>query len=140
MNIKPSQLLKLSFMIGAVADTIVAANWFAIAFGARIPNALCFFEGSGTDYRFAMYIAAIIMAGWAVLLFWGGQKPAERKGLLLITASLILASIIFELLFFRHILKGTGFLFGIALRVLLIAKFSTSYFYSLKYPDTDCLR
>ena len=34
------QLLKLSFVIGTVADAIVAANWFLIALGAEIPNML----------------------------------------------------------------------------------------------------
>jgi inner membrane protein involved in colicin E2 resistance len=87
-------------------------------------------EMTGMDYQFAMYIAAIFMAGWAVILFWGWLKPHERKGLLFITAALLLASIMFEVLFFQNILQGSGFFIGIILRLMLMTKFSISYFYS----------
>ncbi len=133
MNSKSTLLLKLSFIIGTIADGLVAINWFLIASGVNIPNLLCGLKGSGMDYRFAMYIAAIFMAGWACILFWGWFKPHERKGLLLITAILLFASIIIEVLFFQNILKGAGFLIGMILRLMLIAKFSTSYFYSMKH-------
>ncbi|MCP5050482.1 MAG: hypothetical protein GY940_25180 [bacterium] len=132
MNSKSTQLLKLSFIIGTIADGLVAINWFLIAFGVKIPNLLCGLKGSGIDYQFAMYIAAIFMASWTGILFWGWFKPHERKGLLLIAAMLLFASIIIEVLFFQNILKGTGFLIGITLRLVLIAKFSASYFYSIK--------
>ena len=124
------QLLKLSFLIGAVADAIVAANWFLIASGTEIPNMMCGLVGAGKDYRFAMYISALFMAGWATILAWGWFRPFERKGLLLITALLLLVSIVLEVSFFRPFLGGSGFIFGVVVRVALIAKFSVSYFYS----------
>ncbi len=37
------------------------------------------------DYMYVSRMAASLMLGWAFLLFWGGFKPIERKGLLLIT-------------------------------------------------------
>jgi hypothetical protein len=124
------QLLKLSFLIGAVADALVALNWFLIASGAEIPNLMCGLEDSGVEYRFAMYIAALFMAGWTAILAWGWFKPSERKGLLLITAVLLLASIVLEIAFYRSILGGSGFIIGIGARAALITKFSISYFYS----------
>jgi len=124
------QLLKLSFLIGTVADALVAVNWFLIASGAEIPNMMCGLVGSGPDYRFAMYIAALFMAGWSVILAWGWFRPFERKGLLLITAVLLLVSIILEMIFYRPFLGGSDFIVGIGVRVALISKFSLSYFYA----------
>jgi hypothetical protein len=124
------QLLKLSFLIGAIADAIVATNWFLIASGTGIPNMMCGLLGTGEEYRFAMYISALFMAGWAVVLTWGWFRPFERKGLLLITAVLLLVSIVLEVVFYRSLLGGSGFVIGVAVRVALIAKFSVSYFYS----------
>jgi hypothetical protein len=124
------QLLKLSFLIGATADLAVAANWFLIASGSKIPNMMCGLSGAGEEYRFAMYIAALFMAGWAAILAWGWFKPFERKGLLLITSALLLISIILEVVFYRPLLGGSGFVLGVGLRLALIAKFCISYFYS----------
>ena len=124
------QLLKWSFLIGTVADAIVSANWFLIAVGVEIPNMMCGLLGTGAEYRFAMYIAALFMAGWTAILAWGWFRPFERKGLLLITAVLLLVSIILEVVFYRSILGGAEFVIGVSIRVALITKFSVSYFYS----------
>jgi hypothetical protein len=131
------QLLKLSFLIGTVADALVAVNWFLIASGAEIPNLMCGLVGSGADYRFAMYIAALFMAGWSAILAWGWFRPFERKGLLLITAVLLLVSIILEMIFYRPFLGGSDFIVGIGVRVALISKFSLSYFYSRSRAAKD---
>ena len=124
------QLLKLSFAIGTIADSVVAANWFLIASGVEIPNLMCGLIGEGEHYQFAMYIAALFMAGWAAIFAWGWSRPFERKGLLLITAVLLLISIVLEIALWRPPLGGSGFVFGVGMRVALIAKFCTSYFYS----------
>jgi hypothetical protein len=124
------QLLKLSFVIGTVADAVVAGNWFLIASGAEIPNMLAGLTGTGADYRFAMYIAGLFMAGWAVILAWGWFRPFERKGLLIITAALIFLSMVLEVAFYRSLLGGPGFVFGLSVRAALVTKFSFSYFYS----------
>lgn len=128
-------LLKLSFLIGAVADSVVAGNWLLIAAGADVSNMMCGLTGTGEQYRFAMYIAALFMAGWAIILAWGWFRPFERKGLLLITAALLLVSIVLEVLFYRSLLGGSGFVFGVLVRAALIAKFSISYFYSREAPE-----
>ena len=135
MTSRGLQLLKLSFLIGTVADTVVAINWFSIAAGANIPNMMCGLVGSGVEYRFAMYIAGLFMAGWAVILGWGWLRPYERRGLLLITAVLLLFSIVLELIFFSSLLGGFGFHCGLGMRIALITKFSFSYFYSFKKKD-----
>ena len=124
------KLLKLGFLIGVIADTILAINWFLIAAGAEIPNSLSGMVGTGTDYRYAMYIAAVFMGGWGVILAWGWFKPFERKMLLLITAALILTSVILEIIFYRSLLGGTGFVVGVLMRIALISIFSFGYFYS----------
>ena len=118
--------LKLSFLVGTVADLAVSLNWALIAAGVDLPNLICGFEGQGEAYRFAMYIAAVFMLGWAGLLAWGWFDPERRRGLLVITAALIALSIVLELLFYRHLLSGGGFVAGIAFRVAVIAKFMTS--------------
>ncbi len=128
---KQLAFLKLSFLIGAIADLVVGINWLLISLGHDIPNLISSFTGTGRDYRFAMYIGTMFMFGWTVLFFWGYLRPVERRGLLIITAILLLFSIIIELLFYRDILTGIGFVSGILLRLLLIAKFTFSYFYSL---------
>jgi hypothetical protein len=127
--------LRISFIIGTIADFVVGTNWLLISLGYSIPNLISSFKGAGTDYRFAMYIGTMFMFGWTVLLFWGYLKPLERRGLLIITAGLLSISIMIELLFYRNLLSGIGFISGIILRLLLIGKFTFSYLYSLKKCD-----
>lgn len=124
--------LKLSFIIGSIADFIVGVNWFFISIGYNIPNLISSYTGTGEDYRFAMYIGTMFMFGWTTILFWGYFKPLERRGLLIITSVLLLISVLIELLFYRNVLTGTGFTWGIFLRLLIIGKFTFSYLYSLK--------
>lgn len=124
--------LKVSFFIGAVADGVVGVNWLLISLGYEVPNLISSYAGSGTDYRFAMYIGTLFMFGWAAILLWGYFKPFERSDLLLITAILLAVSILIELLFYAEVLKGAGFISGVIARLLIICKFSFSYFYSLK--------
>ena len=68
MKDKRRQFLRLSFLVGGVADALVAVNWFLIASGVPIPNLLSGFVSTGEGYRFAMYIATLFMAGWSAIL------------------------------------------------------------------------
>ena len=61
---KNDSILKYMFMLGAVIDGAISASWFMIAGGWKIPNILNGYTGSGPDYRLAMYVAAMFMAGW----------------------------------------------------------------------------
>jgi hypothetical protein len=132
MKISSNQLLRLMFIIGAIVDGAVAISWFLIAFGLRMPNILNGHVGTGSDYQLAMLVAAMFMAGWTAVLAWGAVKPIDRRGLLLITSVSLFLSVIVELVFFRDVLGGAGFLFGMTKRTLLSVLFAASYFYSFK--------
>lgn len=82
INMKANSILKLMFIIGAVVDGGIAISWFLIASGWEIPNILNGYIGTVSGYQLAMYVSAMFMAGWAVLLSWGALKPIERKELL----------------------------------------------------------
>jgi hypothetical protein len=126
---KNDSILKYMFMLGAVIDGAISASWFLIAAGWDIPNILNGYTGSGSDYRLAMYVAAMFMAGWSVVLAWGALKPVERRGLLLITAGFLLLSVMVECAFFSHILGGAILVFGVTKRLVLSTLFATAYFY-----------
>ena len=125
-------MLKFMFIFGAVVDGAIAISWFLIASGSKIPNILNGFMGNGSDYQLAMYIGAMFMAGWTVLLAWGGIKPIERRDLLLITSGLLFLSVIVELVFFSNMLGGAGFIFGVSKRLFLGSLAAFIYFYSFK--------
>ena len=136
MKTESNSMLKFAFILGAVVDGAIAISWFLIASGLRIPNILNGHVGTGEDYQLAMFIGAMFMTGWAVLLVWGAMNPIERRGLLLITSGFLLLSVIVEAAFFSDILGGIGFIFGVSKRVLLSALFIITYSYSLRDKDT----
>jgi hypothetical protein len=125
-------MLKLMFIIGAIVDGAIAVSWFLIALGLRIPNILNGYVGTGSDYQLAMYVGAMFMAGWTAILAWGAMKPIDRRGLLLITSVGLFTSVIVELMFFRDMLGGAGFVFGVTKRVLLGVVATAIYFYSFR--------
>lgn len=135
MKINSTLMLKMMFILGAMVDGAIAVSWFLIASGLRIPNILNGYVGTGSDYQLAMYIGAMFMAGWTIVLAWGAIKPIERRGLLLITSVLLLLSVIVELVFFRDMLGGAGFIFGVTKRILLAAVAIAIYFYSFRSMD-----
>ncbi len=135
MNISSNLMLKFMFILGAIVDGAIAVSWFLIASGMRIPNILNGYVGTGSDYQLAMYIGAMFMAGWTILLVWGAIKPVERRGLLLITSVLLFLSVVVELVFFRDMLGGAGFIFGVTKRILLAALATAIYFYSFRSID-----
>ena len=65
---KTNIMLKFMFILGAVVDGAIAVSWFLIASGWEIPNILNGYIGTGQDYQFAMYVGAMFMAEWSVLL------------------------------------------------------------------------
>ncbi|MCK5097366.1 MAG: hypothetical protein KAR45_04645, partial [Desulfobacteraceae bacterium] len=48
----------------------------------------------GIEYKYAMGVAASLMAGWTILLIWADRKPVDRKGVLLITVFPVLLGLI----------------------------------------------
>ena len=132
MKIGSASLLRLMFILGAVVDGTIAVSWFLIASGAKIPNILNGYTGAGSDYQLAMYVGAMFMTGWTILLAWGAIKPVERRGLLLITATLLFVSVIVEIVLYRDMLGGGGFVFGVTKRLVLSTAATAVYFYSLR--------
>ena len=132
MKVHPASLLRITFIIGATVDGAIAASWFLIASGVEIPNVLNGYAGAGSDYQLAMYVAAMFMMGWAVLLSWGAIRPLERRGLLLITSAFLTLSVVIEFVFYGDILGGTGFVSGVAKRIVLSLAAIAVYVYSLK--------
>jgi hypothetical protein len=132
MKIRSTPMLRFMFVLGAVVDGAIAVSWFLIASGARIPNILNGYTGTGSDYQLAMYVGAMFMAGWTILLAWGAIKPVERRGLLLITSVLLTLSVIAGIVFFSDKLGGVGFVFGVTKRIVLSVLATTVYFYSFR--------
>ena len=130
---KANVILKSMFILGAVIDGAISVSWFLIAAGWSIPNILNGYIGTGTDYHLAMYVGAMFMAAWTVLLAWGSHKPVERRGLLLITSGFLLLSVFIELIIYSHLLGGPVLVFGITKRLVLSALFISAYVYSLRY-------
>ena len=132
MKISSASILRLMFILGAVVDGAIAVSWFLIASGARIPNILNGYTGTGSDYQLAMYVGAMFMTGWTILLAWGAIKPVDRRGLLLITSTLLFLSVIVELVFYGDMLGGGGFVFGVTKRVVLSTVATAVYFCSFR--------
>lgn len=88
----PRKLLRISYWIGAIFDALVIVPMLSpriagVAFG--IPN-----FNPGSDYRYAMGIAASLMLGWVFLLLWADRKPVERRGVLLLTMFPVLTGLV----------------------------------------------
>ena len=130
MKIDSNSMLKFAFILGAVVDAGIAVSWFFIASGISMPNILNGYIGTGADYQMAMYVSAMFMAGWAVLLAWGAMNPIERRGLLLIASGFLILSVMVEFIFFGNILGGIAFMFGVTKRLVLSALFTVAYFNS----------
>jgi hypothetical protein len=120
------------FVLGAILDGANAIIWFLIAAGMNLPNILNGHTGSGADYRLAMFIGAMFLAGWTVILAWGALRPLERRGLLLITSVFLILSVIAELIFFGSMLTGTGFYLGVTKRTVIALLAASIYVYSFK--------
>lgn len=119
-------------IFGAIIDVALSISWFFIAAGYNIPNILNGHIGTGADYQLAMLIAGMFMFGWGVILYWGSRNPNERKELLLITAFMLLLSIIIELIFFRHVLEmNIGFMAGAIKRAFIAIIMIAAYTYSI---------
>ena len=129
---KHISVLRWMFIAGALIDGAIAASWFSIALGWTLPNIVNGYAGTDPGYRFALFVNAMFMAGWATLLLWGALNPGERKGLLPITAGWLLLSIILEVVFYSHMLGGSWFTFGVVKRLIISVSFSWAYCHAMK--------
>lgn len=76
-------LLRLSFWVGAIVDAVAAIQLLLPEFWASSYGFLP--HRSGPELNAALWTAAVLMAGWTVLLIWADRKPVERKEIMLIT-------------------------------------------------------
>ena len=113
---KPVIWLRISYWTGAIADGLVGVL-------ILIPDRM-----GETGFRYPMGLAASLMFGWAALLIWADRRPAERRGVLPLTAAVVLG------LLASGVLAVAAGIFPLArilpttvLGVVLIALFVFSY-------------
>ncbi len=117
------------FWIGAIGDGLIAVEWFLISLDiVNFPIIPSFFVGEGQDFRFAMGVGGLFMMGWTVILFWGSRDPLERKGLLMITAVMLLVAILSEWLVFGDLLTARQLMLGTLVKAYLVVQFAFAYF------------
>jgi hypothetical protein len=85
LNLSPETvtlMAKIAFLVAAVTDALALVPMLLPGVGSAL------FGGDSSrgspQSRYAMNLAAALMAGWTVLLFWGAAQPIERRGVLLI--------------------------------------------------------
>ncbi len=131
MTARTVVVLKTTFLVGAVADGVIAIEWFLISLGlVNMPVHPSFFEGSGQDFRFVLSIAGLFMLGWAFLLYWGSLQPVERRGILLLTAVMLFLAILSDGIVFGHLFSTQQIVLGTSVKLLLVCVFAGSYWYS----------
>ena len=85
-------LTRVAFLVGAVTDGFAIIPMLSRRLGAAL------FGGDPSRdspaYRFAMGIAASLMAGWTLLLLWAALDPLGRRGILLLTVFPVIAGIV----------------------------------------------
>jgi predicted neutral ceramidase superfamily lipid hydrolase len=86
-------LVQIAFLVGAVTDGLAIIPMLSRRVGVAL------FGGdssrNNTEYRYAMGIAASLMAGWTLLLLWGAASPIERRDILLLTVFPVVTGIVF---------------------------------------------
>lgn len=124
-------VLKIAFLIGAVADGAIAIEWFLISLGlVDLPVHPSFFVGSGQDFQYVLSIGGLFMMGWAFLLYWGSLRPIERRGVLLLTAVLLFIAILSDGIVFAHLFSTKQILLSTSVKLSLVILFSGSYWHS----------
>ena len=124
-------VLRAVFLIGALADGLIAVEWSLISLGfVDMPIHPSFFIGSGQDFQFVLSIAALFMMGWAILMFWGSLQPIERRGILLLTAAMLFIAILSDGLVFGYLLSAEQIVLGATVKLFLVILFAGSYWYS----------
>jgi hypothetical protein len=124
-------VLKTAFLIGAVADGVIAIEWFLISLGlVDLPVHPSFFVGSGQDFQFALSSGGLFMMGWAFLLYWGSLRPIERRGVLLLTAAMLFVAILSDGIVFARLFTARQLLLGTSVKLSLVILFAGSYWQS----------
>ena len=80
-------LARAACLIGGVFDGLTLLPMLLPNFGGTLFDIQGFFPGP--DYRYAMNLAASLMLGWTLLLFWASKHPMEYAGVLMLTAVVV---------------------------------------------------
>jgi hypothetical protein len=124
-------VLKTAFLVGAIADSVIAIEWYLISLGlVDMPVHPSFFAGSGQDFQYILSTGALFMMGWAFLLFWGSVRPIERRGILLITAAMLLIAILSDYIIFSQLFSLQQVILGSLVKLSLVILFAGSYWHS----------
>jgi hypothetical protein len=128
--------LKTAFLIGAVADGVIAIEWYLISLGLiDLPVHPSFFVGSGQDFQFALSIGALFMMSWAFLLYWGSLRPIERRGVLILAAVVLFIAILSDGIVFGHLFSTKQIVLGTSVKLSLVILFAGSYWHSKRVHD-----
>lgn len=128
-------VLKRAFLVGAIADGLIAIEWFLVSLGlVDMPIHPSFFVGSGQDFQFVLSTAALFMTGWAILMYWGSLQPVERRGILLLTAVMLFIGILTDGIVFGHLFTAQQIVMGTSVKLFLVILFAGSYWYSKRIP------
>ena len=126
-------LLRATFLTGAIADAVIAIEWYLISLGlADLPVHPGFFIGDGEDFRYILSVGALFMASWAFLLYWASRRPVERRGILLITSVMLFIAILSDYIIFAHMFSVQQAIPGTSVKLFLVALFAGSYWHSKK--------
>lgn len=132
-SVNNTLLLRAAFLTGAIADAVIAIEWYLISLGlADLPVHPSFFIGDGEDFRYILSVGALFMASWAFLLYWGSRRPVERRGILLITAVMLFIAILSDYIIFAHMFSVQQAIPGTSVKLFLVALFAGSYWHSKK--------
>lgn len=132
-SVNNTLLLRAAFLTGAIADAVIAIEWYLISLGlADLPVHPSFFIGDGEDFRYILSVGALFMASWAFLLYWGSRRPVERRGILLITAVMLFIAILSDYIIFAHMFSVQQAIAGTSVKLFLVALFAGSYWHSKK--------
>lgn len=85
------RFLRFVYLFGAAFDGLTLIPMLSPSIAARMFGIAEFHPGSG--YRYAIGVAAALMAGWTTLLIWGAFDPVGRRTVLLITAAPVVAGL-----------------------------------------------
>ena len=124
-------VLKAAFLIGAVADGVIAIEWYLVSLGMiDLPVHPSFFVGSGQDFQFVLSIGGLFMMGWAFLLYWGSLRPLERRDVLLLTAVMLFIATLSDGIVFGHLFSTIQIVLGTSVKLSLVILFAASYWHS----------
>jgi hypothetical protein len=78
---------RVACVIGGVFDALMLPPMLIPRLGGKLFGLQAF--APGPDYRYAIHVAAALMLGWTLLLFWAARRPIERAAVLPLTAIVV---------------------------------------------------